>query len=78
VITLSPEKRKYFPRGIEKIFLQEKRIFPYGKKQNPFEEKERLSFESNHILPREERIFSLGDYKDFSSRKMIPSSRKRK
>jgi hypothetical protein len=78
VITLSPEKIKYSPRGIEKIFLQEKRNFPYGKENNPFEEEERLSFESNHILPWEEIIFSLGDYKDFSSRRMIPSLRKRK
>jgi hypothetical protein len=73
VITLSPEKKKYSPRGIEKISLQEKRNFPYGKENNPFKEEERLSFESNHILPREERIFSLGDYKKISSRRMILS-----
>jgi hypothetical protein len=51
VITLSLEKIEYFPWGIEKIFFQEKRNFPYGNENNPFEEEERLSFESNHIFP---------------------------
>jgi hypothetical protein len=63
---------------LRRFSFKKREIFHAEKKIKPFEEEERLSFESNHILPQEERIFSLGDYKDFSSRRMIPSSRKRK
>lgn len=55
MITFSPKKREYSPRGIEKIFLQEKRNFPYGKENNPFKEEER-----SHSPPGRENIFPRG------------------
>jgi hypothetical protein len=34
VITLSPEKKEYFPQGIEKILLWEEKDSPQGKENS--------------------------------------------